>query len=84
MELYNWNRMICLPQYNPNDVDMLIGTAVNEHIGPVQVNHLDYKDMKEKRFLFVGDSHMRGLAEVFLFHVRLNYPRRRDARKEVM
>lgn len=67
MELYNWNQKICDPDYDP-EID-LYGTSVSSKIGPVMINHLKWENIRKKKILFVGDSHTRGLSEIFLYHV---------------
>ena len=44
----------------------LIGHIVSNRLGRIPVPDMDFRG---KKILFMGDSHMRGLATSFLYHV---------------
>ena len=68
VQFYNWNREICLDGYN--SAEHSLGNSVSKRGSfPITVNHPTSTTFKGKSILFVGDSHMRGLADVFLYHV---------------
>lgn len=67
IELYSWNRKICLPGYNAMLDDF--GEEINEHRANVTNTRPQADKFIGKKILFVGDSHMRGLADIFLYHV---------------
>lgn len=64
VEYYNWNSKICLGGVYDEEgdvVDIRSEDMVNVNIRP------EDKSMRHKRILFIGDSHMRGLAAMFLY-----------------
>ena len=68
VQFYNWNREICMQDYIP--ADSSLGNSVSRKgSSPIVVNHPTSTTFKKKSILFIGDSHMRGLADVFLYHV---------------
>jgi hypothetical protein len=67
VDLYSWNRQICSPRYDP--VHQSFGEEVNEHRPNLTDTSPKGNQMHGKKILFVGDSHMRGLADLFLYHV---------------
>lgn len=68
IQFYSWNREICVEDHDP--ADSLLGDSVSRRgPSPIVVNHPTSSTFKKKSILFVGDSHMRGLADVFLYHV---------------
>ena len=71
---YNWNRQICS---NPP------GNYAGDIVHIADKNRTDTRDrtfklFKDKKILFVGDSHMRGLSEMFLDFVCKFKPDERD------
>jgi len=46
----------------------VVGHIVSNRLGTIPLPDLDFRGLK---ILFVGDSHMRGLATSFLYHVLL-------------
>ena len=52
MELYNWNHQICRADYD--EATELYGTSLNSKIAPITINHINWQDMRKKKFLFVG------------------------------
>lgn len=67
IDLYDWNRKICTQNYVEH-LD-IFGEEVNEHRPNVTDTRPKNHKLVGKKMLFVGDSHMRGLADVFLYHV---------------
>ena len=66
IDLYDWNRKICTPNYVPRTD--IFGEEVNEHRPNVTNTRPRDDKLIGKKILFVGDSHMRGLADLFLYH----------------
>lgn len=66
---YNWSRSICADKSNYDPDNDYLGESVDSREG----YRLDFTDLnldfKNKKILFVGDSHMRGLATTFMYHV---------------
>ncbi len=70
VEHYNWNRKICHMNFDPLK-DILGDVVLTNTDSPNQANiHFSEQEspLKDKKILFVGDSHMRGLASMFLYH----------------
>ena len=68
VQFYDWNREICTEDGNPSEssLDDSVSKVISSQM---MVNHPTSTTFKKKSILFVGDSHMRGLADVFLYHV---------------
>ena len=62
MRNYNWNRNICSNPTGHHQGDII--HVADENVTDTRDRTL--KMFKDKKILFVGDSHMRGLSEMFL------------------
>ena len=62
MRNYNWNRNICSNPTGHHQGDIVHVTDENV----TDTRDRTFKMFKDKKILFVGDSHMRGLSEMFL------------------
>jgi hypothetical protein len=67
IDLYSWNRQICSEKYDPSTQSF--GEEINEHRNNFTSMAPKDNKLQGKKILFVGDSHMRGLADLFLYHV---------------
>jgi hypothetical protein len=67
IDLYSWNRHICSSTYDASKQSF--GEEINEHRNNFTSMVPPDNKLQGKRVLFVGDSHVRGLADLFLYHV---------------
>lgn len=68
MQNYNWSRKLCSSNFN-KDVDIL-GDDISygkAYVALVELLGFGSK-LVGKKILFVGDSHTRGLANIFMYY----------------